>query len=198
MGTTRITRIDAKLMERIANRDESALTELMQRYDISLRRYLTKHVIAEEMQDEIIQDSFLKVWSHAARFIPGSRLENWLITIVRNTMLDALSYARNHYRDIALSQYLAHSDSGLIDGYSCIESVVDESNLGASFEDIVECASEILEPELLNEVISFREVESSSVRAREVGVAEGTIRWRRSEAFRQLRISRKFTNAFVD
>jgi RNA polymerase sigma-70 factor, ECF subfamily len=35
--------------------------------------------------DDLVQDSLLKAWGHAASFQPGTNLRAWLFTIVRNT-----------------------------------------------------------------------------------------------------------------
>ena len=109
---------DTKCMERIQAGDESGLTELMGRYSRRLRGYMSKRNVCSESQDEIIQDVFLKVWSHAGSFRVGDVVSRWLFTIARNTMLDAMRKSNRRNRDVALSQLLHYTNNGIEDIYS--------------------------------------------------------------------------------
>ena len=193
---------DTKCMERIQAGDESGLTELMGRYSRRLRGYMSKRNVCSESQDEIIQDVFLKVWSHAGSFRVGDVVSRWLFTIARNTMLDAMRKSNRRNRDVALSQLLHYTNNGIEDGYDCLEAVVSESGNTVSVDDIIEAASEVLEPLYLEEVVAMYRGGSAEERSRETGECASTLRWRRSEALAQLRSSGKFTkqfaNAFVD
>lgn len=198
MGTLDANSIDANCMARIVRGDESGLTELIARYSRRLRGYLRKHSIADELQDEIIQDVYLKVWANANVFKVGECVARWVISITRNTMLDAVRKQKRIDRNVSLSQYLAYTDNGIVDGYACIEAVVEESDVSMSKEDILELAAEVLPSIYLDEVAAYADGWATPERSRETGIPEATLRWRRLEAFKQLKNSRKFANAFVD
>jgi RNA polymerase sigma factor (sigma-70 family) len=198
MGTLDGNSIDTNCIERIANGDESGLTELISRYSRRLRGYLRKHSIADDLQDEVVQDVFLKVWANAKSFIIGECVARWVITITRNTMLDSVRKQRRIDRNVSLSQYLAYTDSGLVDGYACIEAVAAESDKSMSADDLLEMAAEVLPSIYLDEVAAYADGWATPERSRQTGIPEATLRWRRLEAFKQLRNSRKFANAFAD
>lgn len=198
MGTLDGNSIDANCMARIARGDESGLTDLIQRYGRRLRAFLCKHSIAEDLQDEIIQDVFLKLWSNAKSFIAGECVSRWVITITRNTMLDAVRKQKRINRNIALSQLLSYTEQGVVDGYSCIEAVAEESDDCMSRDEILELAAEVLPSIYLDEVTAYADGWRTPERSRMTGIPEATLRWRRLEAFKQLKISGKFANAFVD
>lgn len=198
MGTLDGNSIDANCMARIARGDESGLTELIARYRMRLLGYLSKHSIADDLQDEIVQDVYLKVWANAKSFIVGECVSRWIITITRNTMLDAVRKQKRINRNIALSQLLSYTEQGLVDGYTCIEAVAEESSDGMSRDEILELASEVLPSIYLDEVAAYADGYATPERSRLTGIPEATLRWRRLEAFKQLKNSRQFTNAFAD
>lgn len=196
---------DTKCMERIQAGDESGLTELMGRYSRRLRGYMSKRNVSEEAQDEILQDVFLKVWSRLDTFMIGAVVSRWLFAIARNAMFDAMRKMKRRNRDvILLSQLLQYTESSIEDGYECLEAVEDASVSDKTLfvDDIIEAASEVLEPRYLEEVVAMYRGGSAEERSRETGECASTLRWRRSEALAQLRSSGKFTkqfaNAFVD
>lgn len=191
---------DTKCMERIQAGDESGLTELMGRYTKRLRGYLFNRLKCHELRDEIMQDVFLKVWSHADTFQSGGTVARWIFTIARNAMFDAMRKMKRRNRDvILLSQLLQYTESSIEDGYECLEAVEDASVSDKTLfvDDIIEAASEVLEPRYLEEVVAIYRGGSAEERSRETGECASTLRWRRSEALSQLRSSGKFTKQFA-
>jgi RNA polymerase sigma-70 factor (ECF subfamily) len=82
---------DAELVARIARGDRAAASALMARHlpkMLSLaRRMLSDRAEAED----VAQEAFLKVWTHAARWKPGkAKFETWLYRVTLNQCYDRL------------------------------------------------------------------------------------------------------------
>ena len=82
---------DAALIERISQRDESALAELYDRYAGMLTSVLTRVARDAQAAEEILQDVFYQLWRTPERF-DASRgsLPAWLVVICRNRAISRL------------------------------------------------------------------------------------------------------------
>ena len=85
---------DASLIDRIVQRDESALAALYDRYAGMLSSVLNRILRDTQAAEEILQDIFYQLWRNAAQF-DASRgsLPGWLLVIARNR---AISRLRRH------------------------------------------------------------------------------------------------------
>ncbi|MFZ3218013.1 MAG: sigma-70 family RNA polymerase sigma factor [Candidatus Acidiferrales bacterium] len=85
---------DASLIDRIVQRDESALATLYDRYAAMLSSVLNRILRDTQAAEEILQDIFYQLWRSAAQF-DASRgtLPGWLLVIARNR---AISRLRRH------------------------------------------------------------------------------------------------------
>jgi RNA polymerase sigma-70 factor, ECF subfamily len=82
---------DAALVRSIAEGGTDALSELYDRFSPTVlalaRRILDNQADAEE----VVQEVFVHVWSHAARYDPGrSSVSTWLVLIARSRAIDRL------------------------------------------------------------------------------------------------------------
>lgn len=93
MSTDELT----ELLARCALRDEKALETLYARAAPRLYALAIGVVKRREWAEEILQDAFVKIWTHADRYEPAkSNAMTWMSTIVRNRALDKLrEVARN-------------------------------------------------------------------------------------------------------
>jgi len=85
---------DAALIDRIVQRDESALAALYDRYASILSSVLNRILRDTQAAEEILQDIFYQLWRNAGQF-DSSRgsLSGWLLVIARNR---AISRLRRH------------------------------------------------------------------------------------------------------
>jgi RNA polymerase sigma-70 factor (ECF subfamily) len=85
---------DAALMERVVDRDETALAALYDRYAGMLSSVLNRILRDTQAAEEILQDIFYQLWRTATDF-DSSRgsLPGWLAVIARNR---AISRLRRH------------------------------------------------------------------------------------------------------
>jgi RNA polymerase sigma-70 factor (ECF subfamily) len=82
---------DAVLVERIIQRDESALAELYDRYAGMLSSVLNRILRDTQAAEEILQDIFYQLWQTAAQFDTSrGSLPGWLMVIARNRAISRL------------------------------------------------------------------------------------------------------------
>jgi RNA polymerase sigma-70 factor (ECF subfamily) len=85
---------DEMLMVRIGAGDHEAFRRLLERH---LGRVVTlaARLLGERAAaEDVAQDTFLRLWKHAARWQPNARLATWLHRIALNLCLDRLRRAR--------------------------------------------------------------------------------------------------------
>ena len=86
-------------MERILQRDSSALETLYDRYVRPVYSLVLRIAQHPSSAEEIVQDVFLQPWRSADRFqIARGPLEPWLFTMARNRALDFLRLKREKQR----------------------------------------------------------------------------------------------------
>lgn len=85
------------LLARCALRDEKALEALYAKASSRLYTLALGIVRQREWAEEVLQDAFIKIWSHADRFsAEKSNAMTWMSTIVRNRAVDkAREFKRN-------------------------------------------------------------------------------------------------------
>lgn len=77
-------------MAGIAARDARAFAELVRRYLDAVHGYLYRLTGSRDDADDLAQDTFLRVWTRAETWRPGSvRLTTWLHRIAHNLWVDA-------------------------------------------------------------------------------------------------------------
>jgi RNA polymerase sigma-70 factor (ECF subfamily) len=91
---TELRASDAALIQKIVQRDESALAALYDRYASLLSSLLNRILRDTQASEEILQDVFYQLWLNAAKFDPArGSLPGWLTVIARNR---AISRLRRH------------------------------------------------------------------------------------------------------
>ena len=91
---TELRASDAALIQKIVQRDESALAALYDRYASLLSSLLNRILRDTQASEEILQDVFYQLWRNAAQFDPArGSLPGWLAVIARNR---AISRLRRH------------------------------------------------------------------------------------------------------
>lgn len=65
----------------------------------SLRAFAMSLTRNRPAADDLVQDTVVKAWSNFAKFAPGSNLQAWLFTILRNTYYSSLRKGRREVAD---------------------------------------------------------------------------------------------------
>lgn len=82
---------EAALLGRIGRGDREAFRQLYGRYSTALFSLALRFVGNSSEAEELLQDAFVKIWRHAARYDSAkSRPFTWAVTILRRTCVDHL------------------------------------------------------------------------------------------------------------
>jgi RNA polymerase sigma-70 factor (ECF subfamily) len=80
---------DKRHMAALAAGDDRALGQLVDRWQQPLRRFMLRYLQNESDADDLLQETFVRVYRHRTRYQPKSRFSTWLFTI-------AVNLCRNH------------------------------------------------------------------------------------------------------
>ena len=83
--------LDRADMERLADGQDTALNDLMERHATPVFHFLCRMVGNEDDANDLAQETFVRVFRARATFRAGEKFSTWLFTIAANL-------ARNHFR----------------------------------------------------------------------------------------------------
>lgn len=82
---------DEKLMASVAGGNETSLEKLYDRYAAQVRGLALRILQERTAAEEIVQETFVRVWSSAASFDAGQgTFKNWLFTIAHRLSIDTV------------------------------------------------------------------------------------------------------------
>lgn len=82
---------DNQLMQMFADHDDQmAFERLYYKYKEALIRFSFGYTFNQSKAEEIVHDTFLKVYRHKKKYDPQKPFKTWLWTICKNTNLDSL------------------------------------------------------------------------------------------------------------
>lgn len=88
---------DLPLVIAIGQGDASAAATLVDRYACRLQAFAWRMLGDREEAEDVVQDSFLRLWKHARRWKPGAaRFSTWLYQVAANGCRDRLRKRRDH------------------------------------------------------------------------------------------------------
>lgn len=90
------TPTDDELAVRIQAHDAEALELLYQRYETALRRHVAAMVSDETAAQDLVQETFLRAWTHAEQWNGEGHFKGWLYRIATNLALNHLRALRRH------------------------------------------------------------------------------------------------------
>lgn len=115
---------DNQLMQMFAEADDQyAFERLYHKYKESLIRFSMGYTFNQSKAEEIVHDTFLKVYRFKLNYDPLKSFRTWLWTICKNTNLDALDKTPVRKEDSLEDMHLDLSDSD----ESALEKLVNES-----------------------------------------------------------------------
>ena len=94
MGTSQ-TDLDLPLVRALQEGDESALNELIRKYQEPLFRFIWRYTGDEETARDLLQETFVRLYFGIRRFKPRAKFATWLYSIAMNLCRD---YARSKQR----------------------------------------------------------------------------------------------------
>ena len=91
---------DEILLAGMAGGDQDAAAAFVRRYQARVYGLALTVVGSPALAEEVAQEAFLKAWRHAASYDPRrGRVATWLLTITRNTAVDAVRYGHESPMD---------------------------------------------------------------------------------------------------
>lgn len=86
---------DDELLREIAAGDSAAFDLLFARHSGQIYAYLSRLVASRLDPDDLLQETFLRVLTHAKDYHYGASIRPWLFTIARNIALNAMQRSKN-------------------------------------------------------------------------------------------------------
>lgn len=92
-------------------REEQAFRLLVDKYKERLYWHIRKIVIGHEDTDDILQNTFIKIWQGLPTFRSASQLYTWMYRIATNEALNHLHETRRkvHGNSVEISEHLANT-----------------------------------------------------------------------------------------
>lgn len=81
---------DRALIEAFQTGDEFAFVSLYNRYKDAVYAFCVKMLLNKELAQDVVQDTFLRIYENRERLINVSSFKAWLFTIARNQCLNQL------------------------------------------------------------------------------------------------------------
>jgi RNA polymerase sigma-70 factor (ECF subfamily) len=88
---------DAELVQRVGHGDAPAYRELVRRHAGNLRRFAGRLLRDAAEADDVVQETFLRLWQRAADYTPAARVGTWLHRIAHNLAVDRLRARGRHH-----------------------------------------------------------------------------------------------------
>jgi RNA polymerase sigma-70 factor (ECF subfamily) len=183
---------DQTLIESIQNQQTWAFEVLFERYESVLRRHLGFIVRDEPAAEDLLQETFLRVWTHAGQWSGQGAVKSWLFRIATNLALNHLRARRRRpEQPLELPEAMVDDDdlpdtpAWLVDTASLgpeavVEQVERDTRLQKIIGDLPEEKRELLR--LVHQMeLSLREA------ADELGIPEGTAKSRLYYAREQMK-----------
>ena len=90
--------IEQRIIQLLQRSDQYALNLLYENYSSSLYGAILKVTRNEEIAEDALQETFIKVWKNAHKYDPKkAKLFTWLFRIARNTAIDKLRSFNNRF-----------------------------------------------------------------------------------------------------
>src|SRR5262249_36401697 len=80
---------DLALVRRITQGDQFAMRTLYVRHYVGLHRFVLRIAHEHALAEDVLSETFLDVWRHAARFEGRASVKTWLLAIARHKALSA-------------------------------------------------------------------------------------------------------------
>jgi len=86
---TQISSIESQIVQLLKASDQKAIELIYKNYSDALYGVVYRIVNDEQIAEDVMQESFVKIWKNASAYNPElSRLFTWLVNICRNTSID--------------------------------------------------------------------------------------------------------------
>lgn len=176
---------DLRLLLRVKERDQAALSELYDRYSPLLYTMVLKVVKATDEAEDLLQEIFMQIWNKSSFFAEDKgSVYTWVVTIARRKAIDKLR-----------SKEMVNKGSSLDDEGSSIEipDVAYAANplhaaIGSEYEEMMRKGLDLLNPDQRAAIeMSYYEGYTQEQISRKLNVPLGTVKTRQRQGLMKLR-----------
>lgn len=100
---------DIILFNELKKENREAFNKLFRIYYSQLRAFAWSFLNSKELADEVVQESFIYIWSHAKQLSPQTSVRAYLFRMVRNRSLNILK--SDKIRDLHHTKYMSENNS---------------------------------------------------------------------------------------
>jgi len=185
-GAATDTARDEALLKGMAAGESGAFDELFARHSGVVFSFLSRLIASQTDAEDLLQETFIRVLTHAKDFRAGAAFRSWLFTIARNVAYNALQKrklrgemeVRTDFRQNALPPRAAEDRNG--DPSFRMQSQEQNAKLLAALDELPPPQREIIVLVIFN---SFSYEEAAAI----TGEGESTLRSRVFHALKKLR-----------
>jgi RNA polymerase sigma-70 factor (ECF subfamily) len=151
---------EAPLLERARRGDAAAFTELVERYERKIFR-LAKHITQnDEDAEDVLQETFLKAYSHLDTFQGNSKFYTWIVRIAVNEALMKLR-KRKSDKSVSLDEPTDTGEDTMVREIAVWEDDPEQKYSREEIREILDKAVESLRP-AFRTVFVLRDIEELS------------------------------------
>jgi len=164
---------ETELMLRVKGGDRAAFEELYGLYQKPLVNYLYRLSFNRPLSEDLLQETFLRIWKAAATYEPTAKVSTWVFRIAHNLFLNEAARRREMALEGADNEMRADpaSDLGRREVVSAVKKAIESLPDGER-----ECL-------LLSEYNGFKYAEISAI----LGIPVGTVKSRMFSAMQRLK-----------
>jgi RNA polymerase sigma-70 factor, ECF subfamily len=177
-----ITTTDQDLLALIRDRDAEAFETLLERYRALVRRHLLGIVHNADVTDDLLQEVFLRVWTHGQQWDGRGPFRAWLLRVATNLALNQLrSASRRREHAFDPQPELDHEDEHTIPGWM-IDASASRPDLELEIAERRRLLRRMIDdlPDEKREVVHMALEAEMEIRevAQRLGIPEGTVKSR--------------------
>ncbi|SFB52316.1 RNA polymerase sigma factor [Algoriphagus aquimarinus] len=116
-----------KLAERLRHGDHKAFDQLYGKYHQKIFFFCLKYGLRQEDAEEVVQETFVKLWTSKDRIDPDKSLSSFIFTISKNIIID------NFKKKIKL-QAVSVYQMKLLEPKNDVEEIMDYNDLNSTFQ----------------------------------------------------------------
>lgn len=93
---------DLPLIQALQSGDDSALNALIDRHREPLYRFTFRYLRNNAATEDVVQETFVRVYFKAAKFVPKSSVKTWIFAIALNLCRDQFRRLARHRGDLSM------------------------------------------------------------------------------------------------
>lgn len=169
-------------MERVAEDDERAFTELVRRFQGRVKNLVSRVLNDREASDDLAQEVFVRVFAHRRNYRRGAKFSTWLFTIAANLAKNEIRRRvrrRNWFSLDALQEMVGDGSSHLADPKEGQEKSLQREQLQQAIGQAIATV-----PEKYRLALVLRDIEGFAYEdiGQMLGIPGGTVRSRINRA----------------